>query len=72
MSRKKATYDVLDCYCNGIVMLPFKQKLKKVSLVEAQEFIKENDIRSLENVIIYAGETRLMFAKTGNYKLYKL
>jgi len=70
--NRKITYDVVDCYCNGFVMLPFRQKLKKVSIKEAKEFIKENDVRSLENTVIFAGETRLMFAKTGGYKLYKL
>lgn len=59
-------YDVVDCYCNGFVMLPFKKIISGLTLEQAQKYVIN------EELIMYAGETRWMIVRKGSYKIIKL
>jgi hypothetical protein len=62
----KSLYDVIDCYCNGFVMLPFKKIIGGLTLDQAKKYVVE------EELIMSAGDTRWMIAKAGSYKLRKI
>ena len=64
MSR--ALYDIVDCYCNGFVMLPFKRIVCDLPLDQAQKYVIN------EERLTYAGETRWMIARKGSYKLKRI
>jgi hypothetical protein len=64
--KKSKTYDVINCYCNGFVMLPFEKVVAGLSLDQAQKYV------SSEERLTYMGETRWMIAPSGSYKLKKI
>ena len=59
-------YDIIDCYCNGFVMLPFKKIATGLTLDQAQRYVIN------EERIMYAGETRWMIARQGSYKIKRI
>jgi len=63
---KDKLYDIIDCYCNGFVMLPFKKIVTGLTLDQAQKYVI-NEERWLG-----AGDTRWMIAKQGSYKIKRI
>ena len=64
--KESNLYDIVDCYCNGFVMLPFKKIVTGLTLDQAQKYVNN------EERVTYMGETRWMIARQGSYKIKRI